>query len=99
MGRVKTHNRINWWEILADSVHIEEDPNDVMLISQKAELRVDIDLDTKPLVDTFFEHIVLDVTGHAKKLDEYLSDERASFHDTCTDDRIKFHDAEDPDHD
>jgi hypothetical protein len=39
------------------------------------------------------------VTGHAKKLDEYLSDARASFHDTYTNDKIKFRDPEDPDPD
>lgn len=93
-------NQINW-EILADGVHVEEDPNEGMRmeIPEKAALKIDLDLETKPLVDTFFEHIFPDVKGHAKKLDEYLSDERAAFHATYTHENIKFHDAEDPDPD
>jgi hypothetical protein len=43
-----------------------------------------------PLVDTFFQHIFPDVTGHAQLLDENSSDPRASFHDTYIKDSILF---------
>ena len=37
--------------------------------------------------------------GHAKIIDEYLSDSRASFHGTVVQDKIRFHDNNDPDPD
>jgi hypothetical protein len=37
--------------------------------------------------------------GHAKIIDEYLSDSRASFHGSVVQDKIRFHDNNDPDPD
>jgi hypothetical protein len=38
-------------------------------------------------------------TGDAKIIDEYLSDSRASFHGTVVQDKIRFHNNNDPDPD
>ena len=52
----------------------------------------------------FFKHFVVFyflsfLKGHAKIKDEYLSDSRASFHGTVVQDKIRFHDNNDPDPD
>ena len=91
-------DRINW-EILADNIHIQEDDDDCMNIPNQAELIPEIDLETPQLSSTFFKHFFPDTTGHAKIMDDYLSDSQANFHETYVNDKIQFHDPDDPDPD
>jgi len=51
---------------------------------------------TSLLLCVFFLSFLKD---HAKIIDEYLSDSRASFHGTVVQDKIRFHDNNDPDPD
>jgi hypothetical protein len=53
------------WQILADNVHVEEDEDSQMNIPEAAEIMADIDLESKPLIETFFEHFFTDMIGHA----------------------------------
>ena len=54
---------------------------------------------TRPLDELFFEYFLPDVTGHAKIIDEYLSNMKAQYHETAKNDKIVFHDDpnKDPD--
>lgn len=49
--------------------------------------------------EIFFKHVFADVTGHAKLIDEYLSNVKCSIHKTYVDNKICFHDSlsDDPD--
>ena len=85
------------WKILKDG----ENHSDTFLSKVKHTLTYNKDIDflTTPLIDTFFQDIFPDVTGHALLLDEYFSDDRATYFETVMNDNIKFFDSsyEDPD--
>ena len=83
------------WNILPEGTHITEDP---FVSPQESEFKDDIDM-TRPLDELFFEYFLPDVTGHAKIIDEYLSNTKAQYHETAKNDKIGFHDDtnKDPD--
>ena len=90
------------WDILGDGEEILEDvmthpPPDrnafkVGIPWNKNKKHVDYN-------DIFFKHFFVDLTGKAKLMDEFLSDERCDFYHTVKNDNIKFHrpDRDDPD--
>jgi hypothetical protein len=78
------------WNILADNQHItkEEDP---MEYPSDLEVNEAIDFDDKSLADIWFDHFLPSVKGHALRIDEFLSDPRAPYYSTATNQNIKFY--------
>lgn len=76
------------WKILPDTEHITDDP---LQMPEEAEFFPEMDWDLS-FEENFFQRFFPDITGHGKILDEYLSDSRASYHDTAVQCRITFHD-------
>jgi hypothetical protein len=75
------------WEILEeDQHHIDEDfipPDSHEVVSDNFDFG-------KDLADNFFDHCLPSIKGHAKIIDNYLADERATFYDTVKADKIQF---------
>ena len=84
------------WEILRDTEYLY-DNDKIDFDDDSAYIMKELNWDN--LNETFFEHIFPSIEGHAKILDEYLSDGRAKFHKTVYTSNIKFDDPEanDPD--
>ena len=80
------------WKIYGDNEYIKE-TDDPLQYPQEAKYQKDIDPD-RPFDETFFSHFFPSVTGHAKVIDEFLSDARCSMRTTVINENIKFHDAE-----
>ena len=90
------------WDILPDGQHItrDEDPMEYPTeVRRKKDIDFGDDGNTDKYADIFFEHFFPDVTGHAQKMDTYLSNIKAPMYQTVLNDGIKFHDAEADDND
>jgi hypothetical protein len=87
------------WKILGDTDHISKD-EDPMIYPDELEIKADIDFDEeKNLSDIFFREFMPSIGGHAERMDEYLSDTRASYYATVNQNNITFHRPDDPDPD
>ena len=84
------------WDILRDTEYLYE--NDHIQFDNDSSIIMK-ELNWDNLNETFFDHIFPSIEGHAKMIDEYLSDHRAEFHKTVHTSKIKFDDPEanDPD--
>jgi hypothetical protein len=93
-GRDGCTNQVFDWKILGETEHITESPYDIPMEGPQ----VNIDFN-QPMAKIFFDNVFPDVSGHAKIIDKYLSDQRANFHQTYMNRKMKFHDekASDPD--
>jgi len=82
------------WEVLGDTEYHRDDkfepPTNTNVVSS------DYDYD-QTLVDNFFMHVFLNVTGHAAIIDKFLGDVHAPYYETVQQDKTLFHDAEDKD--
>ena len=68
------------WDILPDGQHItrDEDPMEYPTeVRRKKDIDFGDDGNTDKYADIFFEHFFPDVTGHAQKMDTYLSNIKA----------------------
>jgi len=83
-------------EILGDAEHHEGD--DFKQPPSSNVVSPDFDFE-KPMIKKFFLHVFLDVTGHAKIIDRYLSDNHAPYYKTVKADKIQFHNEADLDPD
>ena len=81
-------------EIATEYLKAEDDP---MKYPDGPELLRDIGWETKSLSSVFFDEFFPSVEGHARLMDDYLSDDRASYHTSVVNDKIKFHDPNDDD--
>lgn len=89
----KNDTDVQHWKILSDTEHVTETD---FTIPDPPSLNVDMSM---PLDDMFFEYFLPDVTGHALKLDKYLSNLKAEWHTTYVGRGFKFHDPTNPDPD
>ena len=89
------------WEILADKEYVSEVENDPTTKPHTADIPKlsHEDMETSELNKTFFKHFFPETNGHAAIIDEYLSSNHASHHETYVTDCIKFHDEADADPD
>ena len=85
------------WQILKDGEHHSD--SFLSKVNHTLTYKKDIDFLKTPLIDTFFQDIFPDVTGHALLLDEYYSDVRAPYFETVKNDNIKFLDTSNKDPD
>jgi hypothetical protein len=94
-GRDGCSNQKVSWKIHGETEYITESP---LQIPDPTSIAKDVDFKA-PLIDNFFQHMFLDVTGHGKIMDAYLQDARASHHSTYLQLGHTFHDqnATDPD--
>jgi hypothetical protein len=79
------------WEIVADGDNVnlgmtEIDNHDPI---QEIPYTTNTTLD-----EIFFEHLMPDITGHGKLIDEYLADQRSEYHITVINEKIAFHDLD-----
>jgi hypothetical protein len=83
------------WKILGDAEHhIDIDlvpPSDTNVMK-------DFDFEW-PWIDNFCDHLFPFFKGHAHIIDKYLSDSRASYHESMKADKIQFHGPADKDPD
>jgi hypothetical protein len=86
------------WKILGDTEYLKAE-DDPLKYPEGPVLLRDIGWENKSFSSVFFDEFFPSVEGHAKLMDEYLADVRASYHTSVTNDNIKFHDAEDDDPD
>ena len=93
----KNGNSIKW-KILGDTEYLKAE-DDPMKYPDGPHLLRDIGWEKKSLSSVFFDEFFPLVDGHAKLMDEYLSDPRASYNTTVVNDKIKFHDPDDDDPD
>jgi len=84
------------WEILGDQEYhydtIFRPPTSSNVVSSSFDFECSIQ-------ENFFEHVFPSVVGHAEIIDKFLSDPRATYHDTVQSHNILFHDANDDDPD
>lgn len=86
------------WTILGDTEYITPD-EDPLTYPDELDVLKEVDFENKSLSDIFFEYFFPSVVGHAKLMDEFLSDARASYYPTAKSSYIKFHDDRDDDPD
>jgi hypothetical protein len=86
------------WKIFQDKEYITK-AEDPMVYPDGPVLLRDIGFDTKGLSDIFFDEFFPSVDGHARLMDEYLQDPRASYNTTVINDKVKFYDETDDDPD
>ena len=84
------------WETLSDQEYhydtIFRPPTSSNVVSSSFDFQCSIQ-------ENFFEHVFPSVVGHAEIIDKFLSDPRATYHDTVQSHNILFHDANDDDPD
>ena len=82
-------------EYLPDGVNIPDEEDMIELPEFLELLETFLADDGLSLADQFFKYIFPDITGHAKIIDKFFSDERAPFYETVEHKKIKFHDEAD----
>jgi hypothetical protein len=86
------------WKIWGENEYIENDAK-YKAIKERSFPHFEIDFENKELHENFFQHVWPDMTGWASRMDRYLSDPQAEWHQTYKNKQIKFHDRENDDPD
>jgi hypothetical protein len=86
------------WKILSDTEHITKD-QDPLKYPNELDIQHDINFDEEKFDTILFRDFFPSISGHARLMDEYLADTRATYYATVKHNRIKFHDNEDDDPD
>ena len=103
----KDDEHVVQWKILADTEYVDDDDDPMKNYGEDVQLKkvfaFDNDIDDEDsnstLAATFFKDFFPTVTGHAKRMDKFLSNPLAPMHDTVVNDKIVFHDEGDDDPD
>jgi hypothetical protein len=77
------------WKIFGDDENIEYDSK-YKTIKEKSRPSFEIDFENKKLHENFFVHVWPDMTGFAARMDKFLLDPRATFHQTYVTKMLSF---------